>query len=109
MNPAPHPGEHASNDWLPPIFAGLFGAFLGLCLMKFGNPPVTEKWVVVPDERLAVPVGVSLADCLGVLAVGIGRGGRIGSGAAEIGCAQVVSHAAVGLADLAVCGQHAVG
>ena len=49
MNPAPHPGEHASNDWLPPIFAGLFGAFLGLCLLKFGNPPVTEKWVEAPD------------------------------------------------------------
>jgi hypothetical protein len=49
MNPARHPGEHGSNDWLPPIFAGLFGAFLGLCLLKFGNPPVTEKWVEAPD------------------------------------------------------------
>ncbi len=30
------------------IFAGLFGAFLGLALLKFGNPPITEKWVTAP-------------------------------------------------------------
>lgn len=34
---------------LPSIFAALFGAFLGLTLLKFGNPPITEKWVVAPD------------------------------------------------------------
>jgi len=33
---------------LPSIFAGLFGAFLGLTLLKFGNPPITEKWVTAP-------------------------------------------------------------
>ena len=33
---------------LPSIFAGLFGAFLGLTLLKFGNPPITEKWVSTP-------------------------------------------------------------
>jgi len=37
------------NDLLPRIFAGLFGAFLGLSLLKFGNPFVTEKWVEPPD------------------------------------------------------------
>ena len=36
------------EELLPRIFAGLFGAFLGLCLLKFGNPPITEKWVTAP-------------------------------------------------------------
>jgi hypothetical protein len=31
------------------IFAVLFGAFLGLCLAKFGNPPIMEKWVTTPE------------------------------------------------------------
>jgi O-antigen ligase len=34
---------------LPRIFAGLFGAFLGLSLLKFGNPFVLEKWVSAPE------------------------------------------------------------
>jgi hypothetical protein len=29
-------------------FAALFGAFLGLALLKFGNPPIMEKWVNTP-------------------------------------------------------------
>src|ERR1035441_2705454 len=37
------------EELLPRIFAGLFGAFLGLCLLKFGNPPITEKWVTAPE------------------------------------------------------------
>ena len=37
------------NDLLPRIFAGLFGAFLGLSLLKFGNPFVTEKGVEAPE------------------------------------------------------------
>jgi len=41
------PGAN-SDDLLPRIFAGLFGAFLGLCLLKFGNPPITEKWITAP-------------------------------------------------------------
>jgi O-antigen ligase len=35
---------------LPRIFAGLFGAFLGLSLLKFGNPFVTEKYIVAPEN-----------------------------------------------------------
>jgi hypothetical protein len=31
------------------IFAILFGAFLGLSFLKFGNPPIMEKWVTKPD------------------------------------------------------------
>jgi len=32
----------------PRIFAACFGAFFGLCLLKFGNPPITEKYVEAP-------------------------------------------------------------
>jgi len=32
------------------VFPGLFGAFLGLSLLKFGNPPITEKWVNAPTN-----------------------------------------------------------
>ena len=40
-------GATNSERW-PSIFAGLFGSFLGLALLKFGNPPITEKWVNAP-------------------------------------------------------------
>ena len=30
------------------VFATLFGGFLGLALLKFGNPPIMEKWVDSP-------------------------------------------------------------
>ena len=51
--PAMNPRAQAvanSDELLPRIFAGLFGAFLGLCLLKFGNPPITEKWVTAPTR-----------------------------------------------------------
>jgi O-antigen ligase len=34
------------------VFAIVFGAFLGLCLLKFGNPPIMEQWVTKPDGFL---------------------------------------------------------
>jgi hypothetical protein len=40
------------------LFAALFGAFFGLCLLKFGNPPVMEKFMEAPKssfELLAMP------------------------------------------------------
>ncbi len=37
------------DQWLPSAFAGLFGAFLGLSLLKFGNPPILERWVTTPE------------------------------------------------------------
>ena len=49
MSPESHSANRAGNEFLPPVFAGLFGAFLGLCLLKFGNPPVTEKWIEAPE------------------------------------------------------------
>jgi O-antigen ligase len=32
------------------IFAALFGAFLGLSLLKFGNPPIMEVYVTAPND-----------------------------------------------------------
>jgi hypothetical protein len=49
MNSKPHSAGPKSDEWVPRIFAGLFGALLGLCLLKFGNPPVLEKWIDAPE------------------------------------------------------------
>ncbi len=49
MKPEPQPVGRRSEEAAGRIFAGLFGAFLGLCLLKFGNPFVTEKWVEAPE------------------------------------------------------------
>jgi O-antigen ligase len=35
-----------SNRW----FEAAFGGFLGLTLLKFGNPPIMEKWVTTPTD-----------------------------------------------------------
>ncbi len=36
---------------VPPwAFSGLFGAFLGLALLKFGNPPIMEKFIEPPTN-----------------------------------------------------------
>ena len=48
MKPQPQAPGANNEELLPRIFAGLFGAFLGLCLLKFGNPPITEKWITAP-------------------------------------------------------------
>ena len=34
----------------PGVFAAVFGAFLGLALLKFGNPPIMEEWVAAPTN-----------------------------------------------------------
>jgi O-antigen ligase len=49
MKPKPQPAGTRTEQLLPSIFAGVFGAFLGLTLLKFGNPPITEKWVTAPE------------------------------------------------------------
>jgi O-antigen ligase len=48
MKSRPQPEGASEHEFLPSAFAGLFGAVLGLTLLKFGNPPITEKWVTVP-------------------------------------------------------------
>jgi O-antigen ligase len=47
-------GAPASRGFgvLSDVFAALFGALLGLALLKFGNPPIMEKWVTVPTQFL---------------------------------------------------------
>jgi O-antigen ligase len=39
------------------IFAGVFGAFLGLTLLKFGNPPIMEKYVSAPTDGYEFLIG----------------------------------------------------
>jgi len=38
---------------LPKFFAGLFGALLGLSLLKFGNPVILEEHLDWPPARLS--------------------------------------------------------
>jgi len=56
------------NNLLPRIFAGAFGAFLGLSLLKFANPPIMEKWVSAPNGWLEFVLNsawpISWAFCL---------------------------------------------
>jgi hypothetical protein len=40
----------SGRDLLPRLFAGVFGIFLGLSLLKFGNPPIFESWVTSPSN-----------------------------------------------------------
>ena len=39
-----------AREQLLRLFAGLVGAFFGVCLLKFGNPPIFEKWVAAPQN-----------------------------------------------------------
>jgi O-antigen ligase len=50
MKPKPQLLGAPHKELWPSIFAGLFGAVLGLALLKFGNPPITEKWVTAPTN-----------------------------------------------------------
>lgn len=39
------------------VLAGLFGAFFGLALLKFGNPPVMDSWVSAPKGGYELVLG----------------------------------------------------
>jgi O-antigen ligase len=41
----------------PRVFGGLFGAFLGLSLLKFGNPPIFEKFTATPPDVYSIVLG----------------------------------------------------
>lgn len=74
MKPSAPRRTAAPPPKLPGIFAVLLGAFLGLTLMKFGNPPIFEKNVVPPSNIfeffLGYPWPVSWSyGLLGLLAV----------------------------------------
>src|SRR6266850_1315723 len=51
------PSFHDSKETLRRVFAGIFGAFLGLSLLKFGNPPIMERWVTTPANVYEVIYG----------------------------------------------------
>ncbi len=51
----------AQEGVVPRVFAGLFGALLGLALLKFGNPVVLEKQIVWPRELLEWIIEFKLA------------------------------------------------
>jgi hypothetical protein len=48
--PAHSPVEKSGERMLPSVFAGLFGALLGLSLLKFGNPVILEKMIDWPTN-----------------------------------------------------------
>ena len=45
------------KHWAPTVFAAVFGAFLGLTLFKFGNPPIFEHAVSAPTQFWEFVVG----------------------------------------------------
>ena len=40
--------KRQGDPLLARVFAGLFGCFLGISLLKFGNPPIMEEWASAP-------------------------------------------------------------
>jgi O-Antigen ligase len=63
------------------VFTVCFGAFLGLALLKFGNPPIMEKWVDKPEGLIGFvfqypwPIGwaYGLLLVLGIIGAVIGH------------------------------------
>jgi O-antigen ligase len=55
--PAPLLQKAGTAGFSQRIFATIFGAFFGLCLLKFGNPPITEKWVEAPSNPYEFVLG----------------------------------------------------
>ncbi len=82
MNVTVQPVSAQRTEWLPSLFASLFGAFLGLALLKFGNPPITEKYVTSPTNLYEVlfgypwPIGWAYKLLAVVTLVGIVVAGR---------------------------------
>ncbi|MGH7970721.1 MAG: hypothetical protein ACREIC_18500, partial [Limisphaerales bacterium] len=50
MNQPKPSSAKARGVWPERLFALAFGAVLGLALLKFGNPPIMEKWVSTPTN-----------------------------------------------------------
>lgn len=53
--PPPAPADApppASGERKRSFFAFLFGGFLGLAVVKFGNPPILEPWVSTPETLM---------------------------------------------------------
>lgn len=67
------------------IFAGVFGGFLGLCLLKFGSPPIMEGYVETPHGFISTlastPWPLSWTLWLGIPTLLLGAGVALRSGA----------------------------
>jgi O-antigen ligase len=50
MKPKAPSAPRSLSQRLPSLFAAIFGAFLGSSLLKFGNPPLMEQYVLVPQN-----------------------------------------------------------
>lgn len=76
--PISHPGLFPTDGLGMRIFSTAFGLFLGLGLLKFGNPPVMEKMVTPPGDIYELligspwPIGWGHALLAGVAILGIG-------------------------------------
>ena len=72
----PNSAPAAKASILEPLFAAVFGAFLGLCLLKFGSPPIMESFVEPPQGLLNMlatsPWPLKWALWTGVLALVLG-------------------------------------
>ncbi len=53
----PAPSCEASPRLAERVFPVLFGCFLGLTLLKFGNPPIMEKFVETPSNAWEFVIG----------------------------------------------------
>jgi O-antigen ligase len=72
----PVPVAPAEAPWRR-LFGALFGAFLGLTLLKFGNPPIFEQWVSAPTNAAEFllgcpwPIGWAYAGLAVLLGLGL--------------------------------------
>ncbi|MGA2863007.1 MAG: O-antigen ligase family protein [Verrucomicrobiota bacterium] len=57
MKPPPRPEPPPGDESRLRLFVTLFGAFLGLTLLKFGNPPIMETWVSAPRDIYELLLG----------------------------------------------------
>ena len=78
MHPVKPPDKApvAYQTWADRLFPACFGAFLGLALLKFGNPPIMEKWVNAPGDKyeflISTPWPIAWAYWLLVLLIVLG-------------------------------------
>jgi len=52
MDRSAHSPPTPQSERLRSVFVAAFGCFLGLALLKFGNPPIMEKWVTAPGNLM---------------------------------------------------------
>ncbi|HYG35235.1 MAG TPA: hypothetical protein VEC99_10650, partial [Clostridia bacterium] len=57
MKPSPQMASAPEDSPLQKLFATVFGAYLGLALLKFGNPPIMERFVAAPTNMYEVVLG----------------------------------------------------